>query len=61
MKLVIVVLMEKLVCRGFATYYVINGIAMNVVKRNGWTLGFEKKVCLIGNCSLSDRFHYVVL
>ena len=62
MKLLLVILMEKMVrCRFASHYVIINGIKMNVVKRNGLTSGFEEKVCLIGNCPVSDSFHCLSL
>ena len=60
-KLVLAVLMEKLVRCGFDTAYVIYGIMMHISKLNCLTSSLDKKICLIGNCSVSDSFHCIFL
>ena len=41
--IVLVILMEKHVCHGFATYYVFNAITVNVIKRNYLTSSKDVK------------------
>ena len=41
------------------TFYVTNGIAMNVMLLSCLTLSSKKKMCLSGGCSVSDSFCYI--
>ena len=53
MKHVVVVLIWKLVLRGFAVPYVITRIKINVM--NCFNQNLEKKTCWIVDCSVSDK------
>ena len=55
------VLMEKLIPRGFDVPYISYGITMHIVTLNCLTSSLDKKICLTGNCSVSDRFHCIFL
>ena len=45
-KLVVVVLIKKLFCRGFPFPYVISGVTINYMKFNCLTSCLAKKVCV---------------
>ena len=50
--------MEKLVRRGFAASFVINGIMLSAKKRYSLASKLEGNIYLIGNCPISNSIEY---